>query len=99
MWDFGTGKLISNVAWQSSLGTEPCLLYACQFSKSNNAEFIAAGGSGSNETKVFHRLTNKVIGEIAEFKKGVYSVDFSHDGKMICIGGAGMCALYDIVKK
>ena len=43
-----------------STSSEPCLLYAAQFSKNNGGQFIAAGGSGSNECKIFHRETGKV---------------------------------------
>jgi COMPASS component SWD3 len=60
IWDFGSGNLIETLPWPLALGEEPCLLYAAQFSKNNGAEFIAAGGSGSNETRVIHRKTGKV---------------------------------------
>jgi hypothetical protein len=51
------------VPWnQSSVRSEPCFLYAAQFSKGSNGELIAAGGSGSNEAKVFnHDNGNKVL--------------------------------------
>lgn len=63
LWDFGTGKRLSVVPWnQSSARTEPCFLYAAQFSKDpSGQQLIAAGGSGSNEAKVFnHDVGNKV---------------------------------------
>jgi hypothetical protein len=87
LWDFGTGKLISNIPWQSGLGREPCLLYSVQFSKNNGAEYIIAGGSGANDVKLFHRSTGKIIGELNDLKKGIYTVDFSEDSKFIGIGG------------
>jgi WD40 repeat protein len=112
LWDFGSGKLIDTVPWSTGLHTtsEPCLLYAAQFSKNNNAQYIAAGGSGANEVKVFQRDNLKVIyylstiilklfklvGEIYGFKKGVYTLDFSSDSKMLTVGGAGMLLLYEM---
>ena len=40
------------------------LLYAAQFSKEGHGRYIVAGGSGSNEAKVFdHRNDNQVIGK------------------------------------
>lgn len=62
LWDYGSGKRLSVVPWnQSSVRTEPCFLYAAQFSKGSNGQLIAAGGSGSNEAKVFnHDAGNKV---------------------------------------
>ncbi len=42
------------------------------------------------------------MGEISEFKKGIYSLDWSPDSKMLAVGGADMCTVYepyrDIVK-
>lgn len=78
------------------MGEEACLLYAAQFSKGNNAEFIAAGGSGSNEAKIFNRRSQVVVGEIYGFKKGVYAVDFSSDSKMLIVGGSGMLQLFEL---
>ena len=40
------------------------MLYAAQFSKEGHGRYIVAGGSGSNEAKVFdHRNDNQVIGK------------------------------------
>lgn len=63
LWDYGTGKRLAVVPWnQSSVRSESCFLYAAQFSKDpNGQQLIAAGGSGSNEAKVFnHHVGNKV---------------------------------------
>lgn len=64
-WDYGSGRLIESFEWKPAMGEEPCLLYAAQFSKGNGAEFIAAGGSGANEAKIFHRHTKQVLGEVS----------------------------------
>ena len=34
------------------MGTDPCQLYAAQFSKTDSS-LVAAGGSGANEAKVY----------------------------------------------
>jgi COMPASS component SWD3 len=40
------------------------MLYAAQFSKEGSGKYIVAGGSGSNEAKVFdHHNNNTVIGK------------------------------------
>lgn len=96
LWDFGTGKLIETLDWRLGAGEEPCLLYAAQFSKGNNAEFIVAGGSGANEAKIFNRKSRQIVGELHGFKKGVYSLDFSADSKMLIVGGTGLLQLYEL---
>jgi len=63
LWDYGSGRRLAVVPWnQSSVRAEPCFLYAAQFSKdASGQQLIAAGGSGSNEAKVFnHHVGNKV---------------------------------------
>jgi len=95
-WDFGSGKLIDNIPWSMGPSSaEPCLLYAAQFSKGNGGQYLAAGGSGANEAKIFHRDSLKVVGEIYGFKKGVYTLDFSADSKMLAVGGAGSLMIYE----
>lgn len=68
MWDYGTGALVQTIPWQGTNGklsasSGPCLVYAAQYSK-KRAEYIAAGGSGANEVKVFDRKTGKVRGSL-----------------------------------
>jgi len=60
LWDLETGSLIEKVEWKESLlASQPCLLYAAQFSKFGGSgdagRFIVAGGSGANEARVFDR--------------------------------------------
>lgn len=69
MYDLGSGRLIATVPWERSLGGSkssgkvtggvtggaPCLLYSTAFSKDAAGTFIAAGGSGSNECRVYDR--------------------------------------------
>lgn len=99
LWDFGSGALIENVSWGHGLNDEPCFLYAAQFSKEGNGELIAAGGSGSNEAKVFDRASGKAIGTVSGMTKGVYTVDFSPDSSMLAVaGGDASVRLLEIKK-
>lgn len=75
LWDFGSGKRLGVVPWnQSSVRSEPCFLYAAQFAKGpsdDGQQLIAAGGSGSNEAKVFnHSAGNKVRTDSISSKGG-----------------------------
>ena len=96
-WDFHTGKLIETIPWDASgLGTEACCLYTAQYSHPSG-EFIVAGGSGSNEAKVFERETHRVLGSVM-MRKGVYCSDFAGDGRSVAIaGGDGAIRILDIV--
>merc|ERR1719421_2559203 len=49
LWDFGSGKLIDTVPWRSGVSlSEPCAIYAAQFSKEAGSNaMIVAGGSSS----------------------------------------------------
>lgn len=81
LWDFGSGKRLCVVPWnQSSVRAEPCFLYAAQFSKGpNGAQLIAAGGSGSNEAKVFnHDAGNKVRLKVCPFQVDVLNSQIRH---------------------
>ena len=99
LWDFGSGALIENISWGHGLNDEPCFLYAAQFSKEGNGELIAAGGSGSNEAKVFDRASGKAIGTVSGMTKGVYTVDFSPDSSMLAVaGGDASVRLLEIKK-
>jgi WD40 repeat protein len=92
IWDFGTGEKITDVKWNSSMfsssGQPSCMLYSAQFSKEGHARYIIAGGSGSNEAKVFdHRNNNQIIGTITGLSRGVFAADFSPDNHKVAIAG------------
>ena len=93
LWDFGTGALQETVPWTSSLiqQREPCMVYAAQFAKApkNGTEpLIAAGGSGANEARVFDCHANyAMVGTVAGLERGVFTLDFSPDGKRLAVGG------------
>lgn len=104
LWDYGSGKRLSVVPWnQSSIRAEPCFLYAAQFSSApNGQQLIAAGGSGSNEAKVFnHDASNKLVGTIAGLSRGVFSLHFAPQGDKMVVAGADSAIriidIYDFV--
>lgn len=101
LWDFGSGQKISDVPWHVMPNQPACMLYAAQFSKDVAGRFIAAGGSGANEAKVFDRLSgNAVVGTVTGLTRGVFAVDFSPDEQKLAIaGGDASIRILDIVSK
>eukprot|EP00736_Rhodelphis_marinus_P000940 Rmarinus@m.18196 len=85
LWDYTQGTLIENLRWPTRPG-EAAMLYAAQFSKNGGKQF-AAGGSGTNEMRVFDRLTGQCTGVLAGLPRAVYTLDWSHDSRRIAIGG------------
>ncbi|EEY62684.1 uncharacterized protein PITG_14466 [Phytophthora infestans T30-4] len=100
LWDFGSGKRLLTVPWnQSAIRSEPCFLYSAQFSKSKTGQqLIAAGGSGSNEAKVFnHDSNNKLVGTIAGLSRGVFTLDFAAAiDKMVVAGADAAIRIIDV---
>lgn len=45
--------------WKAQPGSDACLVYGAQYN--HTGTFIAAGGSGSNEAKLFHKQTGHVL--------------------------------------
>ncbi|CAK4750739.1 unnamed protein product [Aphanomyces euteiches] len=89
LWDYGSGKRLTSIPWnQSALKGEPCFLYAAQFTKDPRTNLIAAGGSGSNEGKVFNHDSNKLIGTVAGLSRGVFTLDFAPAGDKLALAGA-----------
>lgn len=77
------------------------MLYAAQFSKEGRGKFIAAGGSGLNEAKVFdHSNGNSVVGTITGLTRGVFAIDFSPDCQKIAIaGGDASIRILEVIPK
>ncbi|KAF4028996.1 WD domain G-beta repeat [Phytophthora infestans] len=100
LWDFGSGKRLLTVPWnQSAIRSEPCFLYSAQFSKlKTGQQLIAAGGSGSNEAKVFnHDSNNKLVGTIAGLSRGVFTLDFAAAiDKMVVAGADAAIRIIDV---
>jgi WD40 repeat protein len=63
------------------------MLYCAQFSK-GSANLIAAGGSSTNEAKVFDRANgNKLVGTVAGLSRGVYTLDFDPFSRALAVAG------------
>lgn len=92
LWDFRSEKLVDTIPWRSGVSlSEPCMIYAAQFSKTNS-QMIIAGGSGANEAKLFDRANgNAAFGTIMGMSRACYSVDFSHDSSMVAVSGGDGC--------
>lgn len=75
----------------------PCFLYTCQFSKKHQ-DLIAAGGSNSNEVKLFDKSNNnKPFCAIYNLPREVDTIDFSYDDSMLAISGAdGYVRVFEI---
>jgi COMPASS component SWD3 len=100
-WDLRTCERISQVPWHVTR-QEPCRLYAAQFSKDPAGRFIAAGGSGACEAKIFDRSNGgfDLVGTVAGMERGVFTVDFSPDETKLAIaGGDSTIRIFDLVKK
>jgi len=74
VWDLRSTEHVRDYTWTSH--NESCMLYAAQYSKDANAKHIVAGGSGSNEARVFERESGQLVGTLRGMYHGVYSTDF-----------------------
>jgi len=97
MWDLGTCKPISTVNWDDGprTTTDPVQIYASQFSKVDGS-LILAGGSFSNEVKLFDRNNlDRHVCTIHDLSREVVTVDFSNKGNMFAVsGGDGYIRVY-----
>jgi COMPASS component SWD3 len=102
LWDFRSGERITEIPWNQSVvhSATPTMLYCAQFSKSSTG-LIAAGGTGTNEAKVFDRAAgNKLVGTVAGLSRGVYTVDFDPLGRKLAVaGGDSAIRILSIDKK
>jgi WD40 repeat protein len=101
IWDSRTCEKVSDISWHVQAHQPPCMLYAAQFSKEGHGRFVAAGGSGANEAKVFDTLReNAIVGTVTGLSRGVFSVDFSPETQKIAIaGGDASIRIFDIVNR
>ena len=112
LWDLATGNVIEKVEWKESLlASQPCLLYSGQFSKagpsSQSARYIAAGGSGANEARIFDRMAGPpgntetaLVGTVAGLARGVFTIDWSPTADRVAIGsGDGTIRFLDLVDR
>eukprot|EP01006_Ploeotia_vitrea_P007897 TRINITY_DN18475_c0_g1_i1.p1 TRINITY_DN18475_c0_g1~~TRINITY_DN18475_c0_g1_i1.p1 ORF type:complete len:349 (-),score=-27.60 TRINITY_DN18475_c0_g1_i1:81-1127(-) len=76
IYDFSKGTKVTDIKFNED-GQKPCMLYAGQYSKEGQGKFICAGGSSSNEAKIFdHHNDNELIGTLTGLSGGVFSIDW-----------------------
>lgn len=99
MWDVGTSELVDDLSWNKELGSAtPCQLYCAQFLKTEG-DLIIAGGSGSNEVKIFDGNNNFwPCAQIRDLSRACFTVDFSNQGDMFAMGGGdGVVRVFNII--
>uniref|UniRef100_A0A7S3NKS8 Anaphase-promoting complex subunit 4 WD40 domain-containing protein n=1 Tax=Aureoumbra lagunensis TaxID=44058 RepID=A0A7S3NKS8_9STRA len=103
IYSLSTGQLVRTIDWSSSYLSkqEPLMVYAAQYSKPTNSEFLAAGGSGANEARVFD-INNKygLVGTVTGLARGVFTLDFAPNGRRLSVaGGDATIRIIDIVSR
>ena len=87
--NIGTGKLFENIQWDENTKS-CCKLYTAQYSTgvTRPGKFICAGGSGSNEARIFDTTKgNALVGVVKGFEKAVYTSHFSPCGNSVALAG------------
>lgn len=89
LWSVSSGELEHDVPFKTAAMGE-CQLYAAQFSKPGSPgerpKYIAAGGSGANELRLFSAPSREALARLP-LPRGVYGIDFSHSGRTIAVAG------------
>ena len=90
LWDLRSGGLLESAPMGlADKDRDVPQLYGCQFGKAN-ARLLAAGGTvgQGGEVRLFSRSSEKCspIG-VLTLPRGVYGVDFSHDGRSFAVVG------------
>ena len=95
LFDLRTGKMLKSTRWAMMSDDRQTQVYTARFI--NSSSFIA-GGSGTNQAKLFSVDSFSSVGSSILFTGGVYSCDVSKDGKKVCFGASnGAVQLHDIL--
>jgi WD40 repeat protein len=92
------------IKWEKEPGMSGLKVYSCQISK-NNGRFLLAGGSGSNEARLFDFMQGAnaapaALANIRYLSKACYTVDFSAQTDLYAVSGSdGFIRLGDITKR
>jgi len=101
LWKLDNGEKAETIPWSSSSSstTASCTLFCAQFSKHIGPKFIGAGGSGSNECKIFdYSDGNKLVGTVTGLSKAVFTLDWSAtNAKFAIAGGDNTVRIIDVV--
>ena len=69
----------------------------CVFPQDAAGSFIAAGGSGANEAKVFDRRNgNQLVGTVAGLTKAVFSLDWYQHRYLAIAGGDAAVRMFEV---
>lgn len=101
LWYIGSGELAEDIPFDEKLpSATPVSLYTTQFQK-NSYDLILAGGSGSNEVKVFDGDSFfEPCYRIYNLSRACFTADFSNSGEMFAIGGGdGVVRVFDVTKE
>lgn len=83
LWDLRTLQKTTVVDWGNVPG-ENALLYSAEFSKDGSV--FAAGGSGTNEVKVFDTASTQCVGT-ARLDSAAYTLDWAPSTRLLAVGG------------
>ena len=101
LWKIENGEKAETIPWTSSSSStaSSCTLFCAQFSKHIGPKFIGAGGSGSNECKIFdYSDGNKLVGTVTGLSKAVFTLDWSAtNAKFAIAGGDNTVRIIDVV--
>jgi WD40 repeat protein len=104
LWYLHNGELAEDIPFNDKLPSEKqCSVFTCQFQK-NTHDLIIAGGSGSNEVKIFDGDSAyepfEPCFKIKNLSRPCLSVDFSNSGDMFaCGGGDGVIRCFNVVNE
>lgn len=102
VWDLRKLYLIKGIDWIPQKPNDKSYIYSACFSK-NSQRYIVAGGSGSNEIRVFKQnydvnLNYECLEIIKDLKKSVYTLNFCHENNSFAWGdGSGDVGIVDIL--
>ena len=95
IWNTQTGDLLTEVPYTGSLGTTGNWLHALAFSP--DARAIAASSIFDNTIRIYDTQDGGTIGQLKGHTDDVFSLAFSHSGKLLVSGSRnGETILWDI---
>lgn len=92
-----------DIPWDAK-GRGQSMLFAAQFSRDPASKYFVAGGSKSNEAKVFMRSPSNAdqyepFGAVVGLPHPVFTVDFSNNGKKVALGSGCRLRVLNITEE